>query len=310
VLRSLPLRFLSYVWGYLHNKELSVSLRVPLYNLWARVFGANLDEAGAPLESYPNLATFFARALKEGARPIDPTADMVSPVDGRVVILGEVTNGMLEQIKDIQYPVKEFLGFEPVLKDPKNRLYYAVFYLAPGDYHRIHSPVDCCLHQSTHFSGELFSVHPWVARYVPSLFVVNERVVLSGEWQNGTFFSLSPVAAFNVGSIKINSEPNLVTNRFGQRINTKLTTIYRDQPKSEPLIPNPLFASLEARSVLTHSGLILPKGVELGRFELGSTVVLVFEAPPSLNFVIEPNEIVRVGQKVVNLSGEKTKPLS
>jgi phosphatidylserine decarboxylase len=91
-------------------------------------------------------------------------------------------------------------------KQPENRLYYCVIYLAPGDYHRFHSPTNWVIHTRRHVAGELYSVSPYMAKILKDLFVLNERVVLLGRWKYG-FFSMSPVGATNVGSIRINFDP-------------------------------------------------------------------------------------------------------
>ena len=114
VMKSLPLNALSRIWGWLHRQTLPEWARAPLYNLWTRLFDCNLDEADyVNLSDYRNLSEFFVRQLKEGVRPIS-AADMVSPVDARVTVIGEVDrDGELEQIKGMKYSLGEFLGFVP-----------------------------------------------------------------------------------------------------------------------------------------------------------------------------------------------------
>ncbi|CUA78175.1 phosphatidylserine decarboxylase [Rhizoctonia solani] len=160
---------------------------------------------------------------------------------------------------------------------PNNELFFAVVYLAPGDYHRFHSPAAWVVERRRHFAGELFSVSPWIARRIANLFVLNERVALLGRWKHG-FFSMIPVGATNVGSIVVNFDKNLRTNlrkrpppgAFVEAHYTQASALLRGQP--------------------------LARGHEMGGFKLGSTVVMVFEAPSSFRFTVKPGEKVKVGQ--------------
>lgn len=180
-----------------------------------------------PLESYANLGEFFSRPLKDGARVFDADRrHLPSPVDGTVASFGVVDNSSsvptLEQIKGARYRLDEFLGGLPSFFTSKHvedkrgkKMYHCVLYLAPGDYHRIHSPVDWSVSERRHFPGDLFPVNKIAARLVPSLFVENERVALLGEWEHG-FFSLTAVGATNVGSIVLSREPEFRTNTKDQ----------------------------------------------------------------------------------------------
>jgi len=170
---------------------------------------------------------------------------------------------------------------------PGNALFFTVIYLAPGDYHRFHSPTAWVVEKRRHFQGELFSVSPWVAKRAENLFVLNERVAMLGRWRHG-FFGMVPVGATNVGSIKINFDQALRTNVRGR--------------------PPPPGTYTEA--VYTHASPVLKgqplrPGQEMGGFCLGSTIVLVFEAPPSFEFGVHAGQRVRVGQKLGDAAKEK-----
>ena len=173
------------------------------------------------LAHYKNLSQFFRRKLKPGARIIDQASTLVSPCDGKVLHFGKVDNdGYLEQVKGVNYSLKGFLGeqdwknninqnqiddsnYQNTLKcKPDSELYHCIIYLAPGDYHRFHSPAEWNILYRRHFPGELFSVNPSVARWLQGLFSLNERVVYYGNWNHG-FFSMTPVGATNVGSIRV-----------------------------------------------------------------------------------------------------------
>ncbi|KAG0259427.1 phosphatidylserine decarboxylase 1 [Mortierella polycephala] len=160
---------------------------------------------------------------------------------------------------------------------PGNALFFCVIYLAPGDYHRFHSPTNWVAETRRHFSGELYSVSPWMVKQLQDLFVLNERVVLLGKWRHG-FFSMVPVGATNVGSIVLNFDKELRTNcwddrhkrGYGELLYSGVSRLLNGQP--------------------------LRMGEEMGGFKLGSTVVLVFEAPENFKFLIEPGQRVKMGQ--------------
>lgn len=163
------------------------------------------------------------------------------------------------------------------IKTP-TQLYYCVIYLAPGDYHRFHSPVSWVVESRRHFAGELYSVSPYLQRTMPGLFTLNERVVLLGRWKWG-FFSYTPVGATNVGSIKINFDRELRTNS----LTTDTAADRAAEQAAEKGEPYSGFAEASyvgASQVL--GGHALKRGEEMGGFQLGSTIVLVFEAPKGL----------------------------
>jgi phosphatidylserine decarboxylase len=154
-------------------------------------------------------------------------------------------------------------------------LYYCVVYLAPGDYHRFHSPVPWVVEKRRHFAGELYSVSPYLQRTLPGLFVLNERVVLLGRWRWG-FFSYTPVGATNVGSIVINFDKELQTNSL--TTDTEADRAAEEAAKRGEKWAGFVEASYEKASNLL-GGHPLKRGEEMGGFQLGSTIVLVFEAP-------------------------------
>ncbi|ODN83495.1 phosphatidylserine decarboxylase [Cryptococcus amylolentus CBS 6039] len=158
-----------------------------------------------------------------------------------------------------------------------NKLFFMVIYLAPGDYHRFHSPTSWVVERRRHFTGDLFSVSPYIANRMQDLFVLNERVALLGRWKHG-FYSMVPVGATNVGSIRINFDQALRTN----------TRVLSHPPKT--------YAEATYSSASVLKGQPLLAGEEMGGFRLGSTVVLVFEAPENWKFGVEAGEKVKVGQ--------------
>ncbi|EPQ61394.1 hypothetical protein GLOTRDRAFT_102911 [Gloeophyllum trabeum ATCC 11539] len=164
---------------------------------------------------------------------------------------------------------------------PGNGLFFAVIYLAPGDYHRFHSPTAWVVEKRRHFVGELYSVSPYMAKRLENLFVLNERVALLGRWRYG-FFSMVPVGATNVGSIKIN---------FDTALRTNVRTRIRPPPGTYTE------AVYSAASPILNGQPLRP-AEEMGGFCLGSTIVLVFEAPKTFRFTVAEGEKVKVGQKM------------
>lgn len=168
----------------------------------------------------------------------------------------------------------------------RKRLFFAVVYLAPGDYHRFHSPVNWVVERRRHFAGELYSVSPYLQNRLPNLFTLNERVVLLGRWKHG-MFSMTPVGATNVGSIKIHFDRELRTN-----------SLTHDATGAETK-GGFAEANYKGASALL-GGYPLAKGAEIGGFNLGSTVVLVFEAPGSeggaFKWTVKRGQYIKVGE--------------
>ncbi|KAH3977141.1 hypothetical protein HBI70_029110 [Parastagonospora nodorum] len=166
----------------------------------------------------------------------------------------------------------------PASNKTPTALYYCVIYLAPGDYHRFHSPVSWVVESRRHFAGELYSVSPFLQRRMPGLFTLNERVVLLGRWRWG-FFSYTPVGATNVGSIKINFDRELRTNSL-------TTDTAADRAAEEAAARGEPYSGFAEASYTSASrvlgGYSLKRGEEMGGFQLGSTIVLVFEAPKGI----------------------------
>ncbi|XP_052209153.1 phosphatidylserine decarboxylase proenzyme 1, mitochondrial isoform X2 [Diospyros lotus] len=329
-LRLLPLRAISRFWGFLTDVDLPVWLRPHAYRAWARAFHSNLEEAARPLGEYASLREFFVRSLKEGSRPIDyDPCCLISPVDGTILRVGELkeAGAMIEQVKGFSYSVSSLLGarsllpfitevdeqqkrggqektprdenkkswWRVALASPKVRqpsqacplkgLFYCVIYLKPGDYHRIHSPVDWNVLVRRHFSGHLFPMNERATRTIRNLYVENERVVLEGRWKEG-FMAMAAIGATNVGSIELFIEPELRTNRPGKKL------LHSEPPEERVYEPE-------------GNGVMLKKGNEVAAFNMGSTVVLVFQAPVSnsntsseFNFCIEQGDRIRVGEAI------------
>jgi len=272
-------------FGAWAENPLPVAMREPLYKTYAWLYGANLDEARYPLDSYRCIQDFFYRKLKDGVRPIADTL-MVSPCDSTILCMGEITeeNQRIPMIKHATYNVAAFLGQCPVSVDKlpadaigrkgeRSRIMYAVMYLAPGDYHHVHAPCRIKVHEGDHYSGEALPLFKGLLTRLNDVFTVNERLVLSGSWEHGRMF-VTLVGAYNVNSIKLAFENELQTNN------------YRSVPA---------YRGGEVGS-RRWSDVELDKGDEVGGFKMGSTVVLVFDAPEDFEWDVLVGDKLKMGQ--------------
>ncbi|XP_038229603.1 phosphatidylserine decarboxylase proenzyme, mitochondrial isoform X2 [Dermochelys coriacea] len=298
--KSVPTRLLSRAWGRLNQVELPTWLRKPVYSLYIWTFGVNMKEAAVEdLHHYRNLSEFFRRKLKPQSRPVCCYHSVISPSDGKILNFGQVKNCEVEQVKGVTYSLESFLGpctstedvqfsqtsscnsFQNQLVTKEgNELYHCVIYLAPGDYHCFHSPTDWRVSHRRHFPGSLMSVNPGVARWIKELFCHNERVVLTGDWKHG-FFSLTAVGATNVGSIRIYFDRDLHTN--------------------SPCYSKGSYNDFSFITNNNKEGIPMRKGEHLGEFNLGSTIVLIFEAPKDFNFHLKPGQKIRFGEALGSL---------
>ncbi|KAJ6224156.1 hypothetical protein RDWZM_002701 [Blomia tropicalis] len=262
ILYLLPLRLISRIWGNINSIPLPIIVRRPLYLWYARTFGCNLHEMEIEdLKQFANLSEFFRRSLKPNVRPIG-NSSVVSPADG------------------IYYSINNFLGSDCVPKvKTGNSLYSCVIYLAPGDYHRFHSPTEWQVERRRHFSGRLLSVKPSFVSQVPNLFSINERVVYYGSWKYG-FFSMTAVGATNVGTVNVFFDKDLQTNQYAQSKRYQTEQVFPEQIQFN-------------------------KGDLFGEFNLGSTIVLVYEAPEGhqtqFNSILL-NQKVKYGQDICSIN--------
>ena len=235
---------------------------------FVRKYGVDMSEAAEPdIALYATFNDFFTRALKPGARPL-AKADWICPVDGAISQFGAVEAGRIVQAKGHDYSVADLIGGDAALAARFLHGAFATLYLSPKDYHRIHMPCDGRLLRMTYVPGDLFSVNPTTARGVPGLFARNERVVCVFEGARGPFVMVL-VGATIVGSMEVVWH-GVVNPPRGRKVRAWR---YDDR---------------EVR---------LAQGAEMGRFLLGSTVVLLF-APPRPVFAAgwAPGGTVRLGE--------------
>ena len=218
-----------------------------LIRWFVRRYQVNMAEAANPdLASYPSFNEFFTRPLKPGARPLADAA-FICPVDGAISQFGPIAQDQIFQAKGHHYSTTALVGGDAALAAQFDNGSFATLYLSPRDYHRIHMPCDGTLTRMIYVPGELFSVNPTTARGVPGLFARNERVVCVFDSAHGPFV-LTLVGATIVGS---------------------MATVWHGQV-NPPRSPQICEWHYDAGTV------VLRKGDEMGRFMLGSTVVMLF----------------------------------
>lgn len=242
-------------------------LTTRLIEWFVRRYQVNLSEAVNPdPASYRSFNDFFTRALKDGARPL-AEADLICPVDGAISQFGALQGEQIVQAKGQRYTSTALLGGDAALAGQFRDGSFATLYLSPRDYHRIHMPCDGRLSRMIYVPGDLFSVNPATARHVPGLFARNERVVCLFETAHGAF-ALTLVGATIVGSMATVWHGVVNAERGGRVREWR----YDDQ------------------------SVMLRRGQEMGRFLLGSTVVLLFpKGPLQFNPLWSPGRAVRFG---------------
>ena len=266
----LPKRALTVFGGWVAGARAG-RLTTRLIAWFVRKYGVNMSEAANPdLASYASFNEFFTRALKPGARPL-AGADLICPVDGAVSQFGSVQKDQIFQAKGHRYSTTALVGGDAALAAAFDEGHFATLYLSPRDYHRIHMPCDGVLKRMIYVPGDLFSVNPVTARGVPGLFARNERVVCLFEGANGPFVMVL-VGATVVGS---------------------MATVWQGviNPPRGPV-----------REWHYKDGAIrLKQGDEMGRFLLGSTVVMLFpQGPLQFNPKWLPGNAIRLGETMAN----------
>jgi phosphatidylserine decarboxylase len=267
----LPKQALTALAGALARRPLGPVTQLAIRR-FIRRYAVDMAEAAQPdPAAYATFNDFFTRALRADARPL-AAADWVCPVDGAISQCGAIQRDRMLQAKGHDYTVGALLGGDTALAAAFTDGTFATLYLSPRDYHRIHMPCTGRLRQMVHVPGDLFSVNPTTARGVPGLFARNERVicVFEGERDGRRFpFVLVLVGATIVGS---------------------MATVWHG-------VVNPPRPGIVRRWDYGDRDIILPRGAEMGRFLLGSTVIVLL--PPgvaALNPDWVPGRPVRMGE--------------
>ncbi|MCK0537512.1 archaetidylserine decarboxylase [Alcanivorax quisquiliarum] len=244
----LPQHLLSRLVGWFARSEIPW-IKTTFINLFSKRFNIDLSEAQIEdPDAFASFNAFFTRALKDGARPIAPELDDIAcPADGTVSQLGKIRGSDVVQAKGQFFSVYELLGGDSQLASEFSNGHFATVYLSPRDYHRVHMPVTGTLRKMIYVPGKLFSVNQVTTRQVPRLFARNERAVCIFDTAQG------PVAVVLVGAMIVAG----IETVFAGQVTPQPTEItHTDYQRKEPVV--------------------LEKGAELGRFMLGSTVVMLF----------------------------------
>ncbi|MBS7808242.1 archaetidylserine decarboxylase [Variovorax sp. PCZ-1] len=263
----LPKKLLTQFMGKLASTE-GGSTTTAAINWFIKRYGVNMAEASNPdPASYKSFNEFFTRPLKPGARPL-AKADYVCPVDGAISQFGRIDKDQIFQAKGHSYSTTALVGGDAKLAREFEGGHFACLYLSPKDYHRIHMPVAGTLRQMIYVPGDLFSVNPTTARGVPGLFARNERVVCVFDTAHGPFVNVL-VGATIVGS---------------------MATVWHGQV-NPPRLPDVTTWNYKPGE---H---VYKQGDEMGRFLLGSTVVMLWpEMPMKFNPAWQPAGGIRMGE--------------
>ena len=270
----LPKQALTALAGVAASARLG-ALTTAAIRRFVRRYGVDMSEAANPdIASYPTFNEFFTRALKPGARPL-ASAELICPVDGSISQFGAMDRDKILQAKGHHYLTTALVGGDEALATQFDHGSFATLYLSPKDYHRIHMPCDGHLTRMIHVPGELFSVNPTTARGVPGLFARNERVVCVFDSELGPFV-LVLVGATIVGS---------------------MATVWHGV-----VTPPRMKQVREWRYEVGQ--VVLKQGNEMGRFMLGSTVVLLFpKGDLRFNPVWAPERAIRLGEAMASGPG-------
>jgi len=269
----LPHRLLSSIVNSLMRVKWK-PLKNLIINKISKSYNVNMQEAeSSDINDYPHFNAFFTRKLKTGVRPIDKNVkSIISPVDGAISQCGKIKKGRIFQAKGFDFSVAELLACDKKTEEYYQNGLFATIYLSPKDYHRMHAPIDCEVSKTVHIPGRLFSVAKWTAESIPRLFARNERLVCYLETEIGQ------IAYILVGAIMVSSMETV--------FNGLVTPPYAKKVHEVPL----------------NSNTKLSKGDEVGRFNMGSTVILLFPAGVvELDSGLIENKIVKLGEKIATM---------
>ena len=269
---ALPKRAITWLAGQVASAQAGATTTALIRHFVAR-YGVDMAEAEqADIACYASFNEFFTRALKPGARPL-ASADWLCPVDGAISQFGSIHGERIFQAKGHDYSATALLGGDTALAAHFHGGHFATLYLSPKDYHRIHMPCAGRLLRMIHVPGELFSVNPATARGVPCLFARNERVVCVFDDAQGRPWVLVLVGATIVGS---------------------MATVWHG------VVNPPRPGQLREWSYVDQD-IRLAQGAEMGRFMLGSTVVMLMPPGPlRFNSAWAPGGAVRMGQAMAS----------
>ncbi len=239
-----------------------------------RHYGVNMDEALEPdINAFKSFNHFFTRELNPDARPLATERNAIaSPADGVVSQAGNITNGKIFQAKGKSFTATDLLGGDAERAEPFNNGVFTTIYLSPKDYHRLHMPLTGTLREMVHIPGRLFSVNTATTNSVPGLFARNERVAAIFDTDAG------PMALILVGAIFVSS----------------IETVWHG------VVTPPSITSVR-RWLYQENAPVLKIGEEMGRFNMGSTIIVLFAKDKAQwNTDFTADKIVKLGEHIGN----------
>ena len=264
----LPRNLFSRLCGFVADIKIPRLLLTPLIRIFASIYSVELKEATQDVSEFRTFNEFFTRQLLPNARPLDPNTDAVlSPVDGFIGEYGHIDHGRLIQAKGLYYSLSDLL-----LDSKRNCSYdggdFITIYLAPQNYHRIHSMVEGEIREFSYIPGDLWTVSPLGVHHVPNLFARNERLTTYIQTEKGEC-ALIKVGATVVGRIRV-SYHDQISNRHGAL----------------------------AKHLVLETPFKLERGDYVGLFELGSTVICLFPSGQVELIELELGQKIRLGQAI------------
>lgn len=266
----------SRLFGAFASKQFPTPIQCVINRTYASMMRVDLMEFDS-ISTYKSLNQLFTRRFKTQRLFNIHETTLISPCDSYVSAYGSIENTLALQIKGFEYNVSNLLG-DYIEKRQKERLEggnYVNFYLSPRDYHRYHAPLDMRITKAVHIPGKLYPVNLTWLKKVPELFVENERVVLECYTKENQLFYMIFVGALNVGKMAFSFDANIQTN-----VHAKQQQCY------------------------TYQNLVLSKGEELGHFEMGSTIVMLFEKE-SVTIDLKGLTHVKFGQPIGEVNDKR-----
>lgn len=266
ILKILPKNLISLVVGQAAQVQKPEKAALKLRDWFIKRYNINLAEAELPLHEYRSLAQLFTRKLKPGVRPL--ATGIVHPCDGVLTVAEHIENHRVIQAKGRHYSLPQLLNDSLAMEQYQGGT-HIVYYLCPTDYHRVHAPLDAEIVSVIHVPGYLWPVNQWSTNNIDELFAVNERVIFNMKTPLGPV-AMVMVGATNVGRISVSFDADICTNRMWQ-----------SHLPFEKHYPKPIR---------------IQKGDEMGVFNMGSTVVMVYG--PNMVNVLPHSGPVKLGEKV------------
>jgi len=270
--KMLPKGLISRIFGYLSLIPVPHVLMSKIIAWYSVKYGVNLGEAEIPEEGYANFNKFFTRTLKSGARKIDSDPkSVVAATDSRVDQYGNISDDSILQAKGVEYSLRELIPSIEAEKFINGK--FITLYLSPGDYHRIHTPVSGKITGFFNIPGKLFTVQEFMVKGLKGLFAINERLITYIKTDNGAV-AVCKIGAINVGQISLSYDHSVTNGFFRNKSEHKY---------AEDKMP------------------LVKKGDEIGIFNLGSTVIILFEKGMIEFSDLKYGQKVKMGEKIGTL---------